>query len=128
MRWLPAILVGLLVGTLAIRAMAQDPTKVGPEVYKSVFENERIRVNEITFKPAAKIAMHQHPDHVVYWLSGGTLRIFSPDGKHMDVTAKAGEVVWLPATTHSAENIGATEIRAVQVELKEPAPAKSEAK
>jgi len=123
-RLVSMIALASLAGALTLRAMEQDPTKVGPEIYKSVFENERIRVNEITFAPGAKIAMHAHPDHVVYWLSGGTLRISTPDGKSMEVNAKPGDVTWLPATQHAAENIGKTDVKAVQVELKEPAASK----
>ncbi len=121
--------VALVIAALALCAapmFAQDPVKVGPNVYKSIFENERIRVNEINFKVGDKIGMHSHPDHVVYWIEGGTLRIYSPNGDSVDVTGKAGEVLWLSATTHAAMNIGKTNVKAVQVELKEPAPMKAD--
>lgn len=121
---------GLLVAVAlfaATQIFAQDPVKVGPDVYKAIFENDRIRVNEINFAKGAKIGMHSHPDHVVYWIQGGTLRIFNPDGTHVDVTGKAGEVLWLPACSHAGENIGETDLKLVQVELKEPAPVKQPA-
>jgi mannose-6-phosphate isomerase-like protein (cupin superfamily) len=125
----------LAVATLAVAAVlavavwAQDPVKVGPDVYKSLFENDRIRVNEINFKAGAHIDFHSHPDHVVYWIAGGTLRIWNKgaDGKvtdSVDVTGKAGEVLYLTACTHAGTNIGKTDLKLVQVELKEPAPAK----
>ena len=50
---------------LAVAVWAQDPVKVGPDIYKSIFENDRIRVNEINFKAGAHIDFHSHPDHVV---------------------------------------------------------------
>ena len=114
---------------LAVAVWAQDPTKVGPDIYKSIFENDRIRVNEINFKAGAHIDFHSHPDHVVYWIAGGTLRIWNKgaDGKvtdSLDVTGKAGEVLFLQACTHAATNVGKTDAKLVQVELKEPAPAK----
>lgn len=114
---------------LAVAVWAQDPIKVGPDIYKSIFENDRIRVNEINFKAGAHIDFHSHPDHVVYWIAGGTLRIWNKgaDGKvtdSVDVTGKAGEVLFLPACTHAGTNIGKTDLKLVQVELKEPAPAK----
>jgi mannose-6-phosphate isomerase-like protein (cupin superfamily) len=114
---------------LAVVAMAQDPIKVGPDIYKSLFENERIRVNEINFKAGAHIDFHSHPDHVVYWIAGGTLRIWNKgaDGKvtdSVDVSGKPGDVLYLPACTHAGTNIGKTDLKLVQVELKEPAPAK----
>jgi len=107
---------------------AQDPTKVGPDIYKSILENDRVRVNEITFKAGAHIDFHQHPDHVIYWIQSGTLRIWNKDagGKvtdSVDVAGKAGQAMFLPACVHAATNIGKTDVKLVQVELKEPAPA-----
>lgn len=124
-----ALLTLAVASLLAVAVWAQDPIKVGPDVYKSIFENERIRVNEINFKTGAHIDFHSHPDHVVYWIAGGTLRIWnkSADGKavdSVDVTGKPGEVLYLQACTHAATNIGKTDLKLVQVELKEPAPVK----
>jgi quercetin dioxygenase-like cupin family protein len=120
-------LLAAVVVFAAAQLFAQDPIKVGPDVYKTIFENERIRVNEINFAKGAKIGMHSHPDHVVYWIKGGTLRISNPDGTSVEVTGKAGEVLWLPACTHAGENIGESDLKLVQVELKEPAPMKQPA-
>lgn len=117
------------VALLAAAVWAQDPVKVGPHVYKSILENDRIRVNEINFKVGAHIDFHSHPDHVVYFIQPGTLRIWNKgaDGKvtdSVDVTGTVGQAMFLPACTHAGTNIGKTDIRIVQVELKEPAPAK----
>ncbi len=119
-----------IAALLAVAVWAQDPIKVGPDIYKSIFENERIRVNEINFKVGAHMDWHSHPDHVVYWIQGGSLRIWNrgADGKvvdSVDVTGKPGDVLYLTACTHSATNIGKTDLKLVQVELKEPAPAKT---
>ncbi len=98
---------------------AQDPVKVGPTIYKLLFENDRIRIMEIAFKPGDKMGTHSHPDHFVYILAAGKLKITKADGKVADVDAKIGEVIWSPAETHSAVNPGTTELRALVVELKE---------
>ncbi|OGC76431.1 MAG: hypothetical protein A2Z27_02200 [candidate division Zixibacteria bacterium RBG_16_50_21] len=103
--------------------LAQDPLKVGPNIYKLVTENARIRVLEVTFKPGDQIASHSHPDHLGYVLSGGSLKITNAAGKATDMTAKAGDTFWIPAETHSAVNTGKTEVKILVVELKEPAPA-----
>ena len=121
-----ALLAMVCVVAIASVSRAQDPTKVGPEIYKSIFENDRVRANMITFKPGARIAMHSHPDHLLYWLKGGTLRITNQGEKPTDVTGKDGDVMFLPAVSHMAENIGKTEVKIFQVELKEPAPMKTE--
>jgi quercetin dioxygenase-like cupin family protein len=101
-------------------AMAQDPLEVAPDMYKEHFENDRVRVMEVTFQLGQKIALHSHPDHVAYLLNGGKLKVSTPDGKTEEVEVKTGDVVWFDAVTHSAENVGDTEIRILVVELKEP--------
>ncbi len=102
----------------AAPAKPGDPTEVGPTIYKKTFENEQVRVLEVTFKPGDKIAMHQHPDHVAYVLSPGKLHVSSADGKAQDFDLKAGQAVYLPAQAHAAENTGTTEAKLVIVELR----------
>jgi len=111
----------MLIGWALLMAgsvWAQDPVEVGPHIYTVKFENERVRVSEITFKPGDAIAMHSHPDHFVYVLNGGTLKLSHPDGNAADFTSEAGQVVWIPAESHAAVNVGATEFRGLVVELK----------
>ena len=110
----------LLVVGLAVRlALAQDPMQVGPHIYKLLFENERGRVFEVRFKPGEKIALHAHPDHVVYVFGDGKLPLSSPDGRAVEVVLKAGQTLWIPAETHAAENVGSTDAHSLVVELKE---------
>jgi beta-alanine degradation protein BauB len=104
-------------------AMADDPLTVGPDIYKLLFENDRVRVMQVTFAPGAKIAMHSHPDHVTTIISGGTLKLSYLDGSSKELAGKPGDAVWIPAEAHAAENIGTTEVVAVVTELKELAPA-----
>ena len=106
----------------ATAARAQDPVKVGPNIYKVLFENERVRVCEARFKPGDSMPIHSHPDHVVYVRSGGKLQVTGSDGKAQDVELKAGQVIWFPAQTHQGKNIGKTEVVLIVNELKEPAP------
>ena len=91
---------------------------MGPDVYKKVFENDRVRVCEIDFKPGASIAMHSHPDHFVYVKANGTLKLSYPDGTSKDFVGTEGQGVWIPAESHSAVNASGTEFKAVGVELK----------
>jgi quercetin dioxygenase-like cupin family protein len=63
--------VALVLGTSS--AFGQDPGKIDPSIYKCTLENKRVRLCEVTFKPGAKIALHSHPDRVVYVVSGGSI-------------------------------------------------------
>lgn len=113
------IILGMVLSLIfSTSALAQDPIEVGPHIYKKVFENDRVRVSEITFKVGDEIAMHSHPDHFVYVLTDGKLQLTYPDGSAKDLEAKQGEVLWTGAETHAGKNIGGAEFRALVVELK----------
>lgn len=123
----------LLVGLLLIAAtfmarfsFAADPLEVAPDMYKLVYENDRVRVMQVTFEVGQAIPEHSHPDHFVYVLEGGSLKITKADGTVADAEVKAGDVIWIDAETHSAVNTGTSAVRLLVTELKEPAPAVAE--
>lgn len=116
--------LSVFLGFTKSMVKAEDPLKVAPEMYNLVFENERVRVMQVTFAPGQKIPRHSHPEHYVYVLDAGTLRVSKPDGTSSDATVGAGQVLWFPAETHWAENTGTTQVRLLVNELKEPRPVK----
>ena len=94
-----------------------DPLVAASNVYKLRFENERVRVLEVVFKPGDVAKMHHHPDHVVYALNGGKGKMTS-GGKTNESEIKTGSVFFLEAQDHEFENIGKTTYEALVVELK----------
>ena len=106
------------MATQAKRAKTQDPITVAPDVYRVLFENERVRLLDIRLKPGGKSPLHTHPGFVAYNLNDCEVRFISEDGKSEDVKLKAGEAFWSDAVAHSVENIGKTECRALNFELK----------
>lgn len=118
-----ALMLFLVVAFMTRIAFAADPLEVAPEMYKLKFENERVRVMEVTFQPGEKIAEHSHPDHFVVVEEGGQLQISHPDGSVMDADLKVGDVIWIDAESHWAANTGTTTVRLLVTELKEPKPA-----
>ncbi len=123
-KWLLGLLFAVcLVGLTGKLSIAQDPLSIAtPEMYKLIFENDRVRVMEVNFKVGEKIAMHSHPDHFVYVAQGGKMKLSHPDGTSADVELITGGVVWINAESHAAENIGETDVKLIVSELKEPAP------
>lgn len=111
----------LLAGAAAAQSM--DPLAVAPEMYKKLFENGQVRVMEVTFAPGQKIDMHSHPDHFAYVVEGGSLRITNGAGKVTDATLTPGQVMWMDAESHRAENTGAGAVRLLVTELKRGAAA-----
>jgi len=94
-----------------------DPMDVASNVHKIKFENEKVRVLEMQFKPGDVAKMHHHPDNVVYIVKGGKLKI-ERDGKANIVELEAGSVAFFETQDHEATNIGNTDINVIVVELK----------
>jgi len=111
-------LILFVVTGFAARALAQDPVSVSPKIYKVLLDNDQVRVLDIHLQPGDKSPMHSHPNSVVYAMSTGTIRFTTEDGKTNDVTFKPGEAVWRPGEKHQPENVGKTEVHAIQIELK----------
>ena len=114
-----AFVVMTVASSLLFAETYPDPIEAGPNIYHKIFENERVRVSEIKFNPGDQIAIHTHTgDHLIYILEAGTLQLSYPDGHTKDVEGVVGQVMWIPAESHAARNIGATTFRALVVELK----------
>jgi len=97
--------------------MSTDPVASNPDLYKVIFENERVRVLEYVDNPGERTTPHLHPDSVMYALSSFKRRLIS-SGREVDVEIGASSVRWLDAQEHSGLNIGDTETHVIFVELK----------
>ncbi len=111
------VLLSLLVFAMPV-VRAQDMVKVAPKNCKILLDNDRVRVIRVVTKPGEKIEMHSHPANIVYALTSGKTKFTSADGKTEERELKAGQAVWSEAVTHSAENTGTAEDRALVIELK----------
>ncbi len=94
-----------------------DPKDVASNVYKLKMENDRVRVFNATFKPGEKAVMHHHPDHLVYVIEGGKMKL-TTQGKTDTLNLKTGDSLFLNAQSHEAENMGQSNIALLVVELK----------
>lgn len=136
--WLALCLCILLLGRLPLRAAegstgpsSHDAVAAAPDNHRVVFENEKVRVLEVTIKPSEKEPFHEHPlFSVMNIFRGAPLRITQAtlqDGNI--VTGKTIEVgkdnfqpppLWMPPQgLHSAENTGTVVFLAYRIELKE---------
>jgi hypothetical protein len=99
------------------------PAAAAPQKYqtKIVFENERVRVKDVTFLPGVKDpGMHTHElAHVGVVIQGGTLQFKYPDGKSETMKLDTGGAGYRgPNVTHEAINPGTAPVRVIEVELK----------
>lgn len=95
-----------------------DIVAISPDVHQVLFENDTIRMLEVTVKPGAKVPMHTNPENINYILAGGTLRLINPDGSVLDLQVTEKQVIPAPVGRHAVENIGETEVRTLCIELK----------
>jgi quercetin dioxygenase-like cupin family protein len=98
-----------------------DPTITNPDFYRTLWENEEVRVLEYQDVPGQETTPHAHPNTVMVTLTGFDRRL-SSDGKSRDVSLPPGAAMWLPAQSHSGKNTGSTPTHTILVELKHSAP------
>jgi hypothetical protein len=117
-----AAVVARLVSSTAV---AQDAARIQPEAFRVVLENEKTRVLEFVSRPRTEVCgvgKHSHPAHLTVALSDARVRVTLPDGKKIVATNKPGDVFWSEAETHTVENIGGNEVRALIIEYKDAPP------
>jgi quercetin dioxygenase-like cupin family protein len=116
MRFLPSCFRGAIVLSLlgvALPAAAQ---------VKPLLDNDRVHIRESTIKLGFKTPEHTHPaNEAIYVLNGGKVKVTLADGTTRIAELKTGELMWRSTPeTHTAENIGDTEIRLLTIPLKVP--------
>ena len=119
-----ALLATLFLVAVTAPALAQDPVKVDPKHYKVEFENDTVRVLRITYGAGEKSVMHEHPDAMAVFLTGGETKFHLPDGTSQVTPSKAGTTLWTPAGKHLPENTGGKPFEVILVEIKPKPPAK----
>ncbi|MEO8752027.1 MAG: hypothetical protein ABI624_05045 [Casimicrobiaceae bacterium] len=116
-----------LAGALAAgAATAQDATRAQPLAFRVVLENDAVRVLEFVSRPGmgmCGVGRHSHPAHLTIALSEAKVRVTLPDGRRIVAVNHPGDVVWSEAESHTTENVGGANARALIVEIKGPAKA-----
>ena len=100
--------------------MAEHILKVVPKSAKVIFENDVVRVIEITMKKGQRVPMHSHNKGLSYSLNAGRIRSTSEDGRSGVINVEKGEISWSDADgveTHAVENLGGV-LRELSVEFK----------
>lgn len=119
----------ILAGVASSPAMAQDKAKAAPAAkgekgkaaIKVLFENDKVRVVEATFKPGDEAANTARPFRVTRALKGGTFQRTYADGKIEKIEWKTGEVRGVgPDPVFTPKNIGKSDVVLYVVILKEP--------
>lgn len=107
------LLLAVLLGLGVTTASAQDPVKLVPADYNVEIEKDWVRVVRSKRGPHAKAPMHEHPAHVVVFLTDVHQRVTGTDGKVQEIRQKAGEVAWGDPVRHAEENLSDRPLEAV---------------
>ncbi|MBV8858889.1 MAG: hypothetical protein JOZ02_18300 [Acidobacteria bacterium] len=70
-------MLAFLLAQLLLLTAAQDAQVVAPRSYRPEFENQRVRVTRVVYRPREKIAVHDHPANptvYVYLRDSGPIR------------------------------------------------------
>lgn len=124
------LIVGfMLAGVTASPAMAQEKAKERKAAKaeqasiatRVLFDNDKVRVQEVTFKPGDQGPNVPRPFRIIRVLKGGTIERIHPDGRSDKVVYKTGEVkVYEVDKPFVPKNIGKSDIVFYVVALKEP--------
>lgn len=99
---------------------SRSVTTISPNLYRPLADTLNIRMLQGTYKPGDSSIMHGHPDFALYVLEGSTVELTAEDGSKQTIDFKKDMAVILPATTHSAKNIGKATLRLLVVEVNRP--------
>ena len=102
----------------ATQPSQNDPAHVDSKRYTVELDNEQVRVLRARYGPREKSEMHAHPALIGVMLTDGHIRMSYPDGHSEDITAKAGDVLNMPATVHCPENLTDGGFEVILIELK----------
>jgi len=95
-----------------------DAVSIAPDIYKVLFENDRVGVLSIRTAQRASSEMHSHPDMVLFAVSDCDWKLTTADGESVEAHIPADGVFYQEATSHAAEDIGASGSYAIAIELK----------
>jgi hypothetical protein len=104
-----------------------DAVKAAPENHKVIFENEHVRVLEVTIAPHSKEPIHAHCwPSTLYFQQGGDVIDRDADGKvlfdsrQLKVKPKFPFVDWTPPQApHSVENLDDLPMKLIRIENKD---------
>jgi hypothetical protein len=113
------LFVVLGLTTASAQSPALDPVRVAPHIYKSILDNERVRVLKMTDRNGETPPLHAHPDRLVVFLSPCAWMETTEDGQTAMQSFKLGDVLWADRVTHGGETSRVVqECSLLEIELK----------
>ena len=100
---------------------AMEPLTVGAKYSKKLSDTLGVKMYEFTVKPGDSWGLHEHPDHAVYVLEGGTMALFmSVTGKVDTLNFPTGFALINGPLSDSGRNVGNTTIKLLVADIYRP--------
>jgi quercetin dioxygenase-like cupin family protein len=100
---------------------AMDPVKVEANVISRIMADTLgVKFYELIIKPGDSVALHSHPDHLVFVVDGGMVELKNKEGKATPTEFKTGMGVMTGPDIHSGKNTGTTTIKMVVADIYRP--------
>ena len=100
---------------------AMDPVKVEAATITNMFADTLgVKFYEVVIKPGDSVAMHTHPDHLVYVVEGGMAQMMSKGGEWKPAEFKTGMGMVTGPDTHTGKNTGTTTIKLLVADIYRP--------
>lgn len=99
-----------------------DAVIAAPNSHKILFENDMVRVLEVTIEQGVKETMHIHGlPSVMIMTNPAKIRYYNDNGNSFDIEPEAKtKTEWMdPEPLHAVENIDSKPYKAIRVELKQ---------
>lgn len=98
-------------------AWSPDLVREGEITRRSLFQNDVLTVDEVTFTPGASPGVHRHDTAGVRYVLEGEILFQEADGRRW--TKRAGDVYWEgTGITHYTKNAGTGRLVLIEVLLK----------
>lgn len=99
---------------------ALDPVTVAPEYLEMLGDTLGMQMYVLTMKPRDSVGLHQHLDHTVYVMEGGTLLVYVNGTDPVEFPLNAGDALISGPLTDAAINTGETTVKLLITEVHRP--------
>ena len=122
---LAALVIGMLAGAALTKALAQssplDPPNAAPHMFKTEFENDRVRVLRARERNGETAPLHTLRDRVVVHVNSCAWTVTEEDGSERMYSYRPGDVYWQRRTTRGGTTSNVIqECHTLQIEMKNP--------
>jgi len=119
--WSAALAATAIAFFVAAISLGAGASRAEQPLFKKtvLLENQAVQSYELYYKPGGTATItHTYPARVIYIVQGGVMEITPKGGETKRTTLKPGDIIWRRAGSLHLKNVGDTDIKVIEVELK----------